>query len=115
PATLSGRVKENTEPLSGRRRALISPPMASTSLWQMFRPRPDPWCRLVKEVSSWKKGANSSWILSSGMPMPVSAMLKVKIGPDCPVEAVTEMSIEPDSVNRSEEHTSELQSRENLV
>src|SRR6185436_19277157 len=40
----SGRLKRNSTPPSGRLRAAISPPCASTIVLQIARPRPKPLC-----------------------------------------------------------------------
>ena len=50
----------------------ISPPIRRTSSREMDKPKPDPWCLRVNEVSAWTKGskiASDNFLL---IPIPVS-------------------------------------------
>src|SRR2546422_5042422 len=67
----------------------------------MLSPRPVPPKSREVVASTWLNCAKTSWIWSEGIPMPVSA--------------TRYRSWSPRSTRRSEEHTSELQSRLHLV
>ena len=72
-------VMENAkvEPCCSTLSTQIDPPMSSTSLLLMARPRPVPQKRRVVDASTWLKDLNSRSIRSAGMPMPVSRTANV--------------------------------------
>src|SRR5207253_2192148 len=87
------------------------PPRIVTSRSAMWRPRPTPPKRRVAEPSTWRNISKITERCSAAMPIPVSRTAIVSVPPAA--DAVT--STRPAGVNRSEEHTSELQSRGHLV
>ena len=70
--TPSQMVKLNVLPTPGSLSSQMRPPINSTSLREIVRPRPVPPCLRVVDMSAWVKGWNSFADCSCVMPMPVS-------------------------------------------
>ena len=72
----STTVNQKVLPTPGLLSTQIRPPMSSTSLAEIVRPRPEPPNRRVVEPSACSNGWKIVSSFSTGMPMPVSATEK---------------------------------------
>ena len=109
PAGCSGSENQKVLPAPSLLSMPISPPISSTSRWQMARPSPVP----PRPRSSWVKRWNRSRCRSAAMPIPVSVTVKVqmRLAPGRPPDllppkllpssstALTDSRTEPRSVN----------------
>ena len=103
-------MKWNSLPTPGWLSTPISPPIISTSLRQMARPRPVPPCSRVLEASTCENGRNSDATWPGVRPMPVSLTVKRSVteagsvagigdATSCDTRCAVTTTISPCSVN----------------
>jgi len=97
---VKGILNQNVEPSPSLLSTPISPFMIWTRFLDMARPKPVPPYLRVVEASTWEKDLNSTFILSCGMPMPVSFTLKrIFISESVSLSASSLIDISPLLVN----------------